>query len=301
VRALIGVAAILATIAVVTTAALASASAATSVQCGYGTGATQAATLCWLDMSAYNFAQSSTVAGQPMTVSLPGVHDRLHRHDPGQPRATVQLAAPSGVSDLGGAYNGNHAYTATPGKPALYQTTNGGGDVVTLTNITVTDSTGTPVSGYGFVVADAESTDTGESTTYSSNVPLKQISASTAQFPYCGQGLAGVGTTTATCVGGQTGGTSDGAIVLQADTPTQISAALVGSGLQAVAFAIVTSKLTLAKAVVGRVKTTDSFDLAATSPEGTVIGAASTGAANAASTGALTVLPRTNGAAYTLS
>ena len=58
-----------------------------------------------------------------------------------------------------GAYNGNHAYTSTPGKPALYQTANGGGDVVTLTNITVTDSTGAPVSGYGFVVADAESTE----------------------------------------------------------------------------------------------------------------------------------------------
>ena len=66
-------------------------------------------------------------------------------------------------------------------------------------------------------------------------------------------------------------------------------------------FAIVTSKLTVTKAVVGRVKATDSFNLAASSPEGTVIGSASTGAANSASTGALTVLPRTNGAAYTLS
>jgi hypothetical protein len=45
-RALIGAAAILATIAAVTVMAPASASAATAVQCGYGTGGTQAQTLC---------------------------------------------------------------------------------------------------------------------------------------------------------------------------------------------------------------------------------------------------------------
>ncbi len=299
-RALLAVTATLGSIAVVMAVAATSASAATTAQCGYGTGGTQAGTLCWLDMSVYNFAQSSSVAGQPMTVSLPG----------GYTIGFTVTTRPNGMRPFSslnpvpfptwpGAYNGNHAYTATPGRPALYQTTNGGGDVVTLTNISVTDSTGAPVSGYGFVVADAESTDAPESTTYSSDVPLKEVSTSTAQFPYCGAGLTGVGTTSVTCAGGQAA--PDGAIVLQADTPTQISATLAGGGLQAVAFAIVTSKLTITKAVVGRVKSTDSFDLAATSPEGTPIGTASTGPANTASTGALTVLPRTNGAAYTLS
>jgi uncharacterized repeat protein (TIGR01451 family) len=301
-RALIGAAAIIATIAVAIMAAPASASAATTVQCGYGTGGTQAQTLCWLDMSAYSFAQSSSAAGQPMTVSLPGGYTISFtvttRSNGGRPFSSLN---PVKFPTFSGAYNGNHAYTATPGKPALYQTTNGGGDVVTLTNIAVTDSTGAPVKGYGFVVADAEATDTNESTTYGSNVPLKQLSTSTAQFPYCGKGLTGVGTTSVTCTGGQTGGASDGAIVLQADTPSQISAALLGGGLQAVAFAIVTSKLTLNKTVVGRVKATDSFDLSAASPEGTVIGSATTGAANSASTGTLTVLPRTNGSAFTLS
>ncbi len=291
----------LATIAVVITATPASASAAvTPVQCGYGTGGTQAATLCWLDMGAYNFTTSSSPAGQPMTVALPG------GYTVGFTVTTRAIAArpfsslnPVAFPTWGGAYNGNHAYTATPGKPALYQTTNGGGDVVTLTNISVTDSTGAPVSGYGFVVADAESTDNAEKTIYSSNVPLTQISTSTPQFRYCGGGLTGVGTTSVTCVGGQPG--PDGAIVLQADTPSQISAALYGGGLQAVAFAVVTSKLTVTKAVVGRVKTTDSFDLSATSPEGTLIGSASTGSADTASTGPITVLPRTTGATYTLS
>ena len=168
-------------------------------------------------MSAYNFAQSSSAAGQPMTVSLPSGYTIgftiTTRVNGALPFSSLN---PVAFPTFAGAYNGNHAYTATPGKPAQYQTTNGGGDVVTLTNITVRDSTGVPVSGYGFVVADAESTDAGESTTYSSDVPLKQISASTPQFPYCGQGLTGVGTTTVTCVGGQTA--PDGAIVLQADT-----------------------------------------------------------------------------------
>jgi uncharacterized repeat protein (TIGR01451 family) len=301
-RALIGAAAILATIAVAITVAPASASAATAVQCGYGTGGTQASTLCWLDMSAYSFAQSSSAAGQPMTVSLPGGYTISFtvttRATGGRPFSSLN---PVPFPTWPGAYIGNHAYTATPGKPALYQTTNSGGDLITLTNIAVTDSTGAPINGYGFVVADAESTDTSESTTYGSNVPLKQISASTPQFPYCGAGLTGVGTTSVTCTGGQTGTSGDGAIVLQADTPTQISAAMLGGGLQAVSFAIVTSKLTLNKVVVGRVKATDSFNLAASSPEGTAIGSATTGSGNSASTGSLTVLPRTDGSAYTLS
>jgi uncharacterized repeat protein (TIGR01451 family) len=301
-RALIGAAAILATIAVAITVAPASASAATAVQCGYGTGGTQASTLCWLDMSAYSFAQSSSAAGQPMTVSLPGGYTISFtvttRANGGRPFSSLN---PVPFPTWPGAYIGNHAYTATPGKPALYQTTNSGGDLITLTNIAVTDSTGAPINGYGFVVADAESTDTSESTTYGSNVPLKQISTSTPQFPYCGAGLTGVGTTSVTCTGGQTGTSGDGAIVLQADTPTQISAAMLGGGLQAVSFAIVTSKLTVNKVVVGRVKATDSFNLAASSPEGTAIGSATTGSGNSASTGSLTVLPRTDGSAYTLS
>ena len=300
-RVLFGATAIVAAIAVLITISPARASAATTAQCGYGTGGTQAQTLCWLDMSVYNFAQSSSAAGQPMTVTLPGGYTISFtvttRATGGRPFSSLN---PVKFPTWGGAYNGNHAYTSTPGKPALYQTTNSGGDLITLTNISVADSSGAPVSGYGFVVADAESTDGSESTTYGFNVPLKQLSTSTPQFPYCGKGLTGVGTTSVTCTGGQTGGTSDGAIVLQADTPTQISAAMLGGGLQAVAFAIVTSKLTVTKTVVGRVKATDSFDLSAASPEGTVIGSATTGAANSASTGTLTVLPRTNASAYTL-
>jgi hypothetical protein len=141
-------AAILATVTAVMTAVPTSASAATTVQCGYGTGGTQAATLCWLDMSAYNFTQSSSAAGQPMTVSLPGGYTIGYT-------VTTRPIAPRPFNSLNpvafptwpGAYNGNHAYTATPGKPALYQTGNGPGDLVTLTNISVTDSTGAPVSG----------------------------------------------------------------------------------------------------------------------------------------------------------
>jgi uncharacterized repeat protein (TIGR01451 family) len=277
-------------------------SAATPVACGYGTGGAQAQTLCWLDMSAYSFATSSGVSGQPMTVTLPGGYTISFTMTT---RANGALAFsplnPVAFPTWGGAYTGNHAYLSTPGKPALYQTQNHGGDVLTLSNISVTDSSGAPVNGYGFVVADAESTDLNESLTLSSNVPLQQISTSTAQYPYCGHGLTGVGTTTVTCTGGQSGGTSDGAIVLQANQPTQISAALVGGGLQAVAFAIVTSKITLTKAVVGRAQPSDSFDLSLTSPEGTLVGSASTGSANSASTGALTVLPRSNGSSYTLS
>jgi hypothetical protein len=67
------------------------------------------------------------------------------------------------------------------------------------------------------------------------------------------------------------------------------------------AFAIMTSKITLDKTVNGRVSPGDSFDLSLTSPESTVMGSASTGTGDSASTGGITVLPRTNGAVYTMS
>lgn len=275
------------------------ASAATAA-CGYGTGGYQANTLCWLDMSGYSFSQSSASGGQAMTVPLAGGYTASFTVTTtpvsGRTFSPVNAVA---FPTWPGAYIGTHAYLSTPGKPALYQTQNSGSDTVTVSNLAVTDSAGQPISGYGLVVADAESTDRSESLTFSSDVPLDEISTSTTQYPYCGNGLTGVGTTSVTCVGGQSG-VSDGALVLQANTPTRLSATMNGGGLQAEAFAIVTSKLTVDKQIVGRVKSTDSFDVTATSPEGTAIGTASTGSGNSASTGALTVLPRSAGLAYTL-
>jgi uncharacterized repeat protein (TIGR01451 family) len=61
-----------------------------------------------------------------------------------------------------------------------------------------------------------------------------------------------------------------------------------------------TSKVQVTKQVVGRVKASDSFNVKAVSPEGSTLASASTGAANSATTGELTVLPLSGGASYTL-
>jgi MYXO-CTERM domain-containing protein len=143
------------------------------------------------------------------------------------------------------------------------------------------------VSSYGFIVADAESTDVQESITFTSDKLLNAVYPATSQFPYCTGGLTGVGSAKVTCVGGPHSG-PNGAIALQADSPSEISAALVQGGIQGVAFAVVTSDVTLVKQVASRVNAGDSFDV--TVGQGSTLGSASTGSANTASTGQITIL-----------
>jgi uncharacterized repeat protein (TIGR01451 family) len=164
----------------------------------------------------------------------------------------------------------------------------------------VRDSTGTPVTGYGFVMADGESTGPGESMWYSSNQPLNQIIDPGAPPP-CTGGVSGIGTGFVTCTGSDTPPPQYGALILQANAPTVVSASLQAGGQESVMFGVVTSKITLNKSIQGRVRPTDSFDIRVTSPEGTQAGFARTGPANSATTGELVVLPRVTGAAYTLS
>jgi uncharacterized repeat protein (TIGR01451 family) len=89
-------------------------------------------------------------------------------------------------------------------------------------------------------------------------------------------------------------------VVVGADTPSTIGLSLRTFARSGVAFAIMTSKIQVTKSVVGRVRGSDSFDVSATSPEGSTIASASTGSGSSATTGSLTVLPRTNGSSYTL-
>ncbi len=273
--------------------------------CGYGSTGAQAGALCWLDMSGYNQSLADGAAGQAMSVSLPGGYTISFTIRTGPFNGkTYNPVAPTAFPTWSNAYLGNRAYIGTPGKPALYATGNGGAATVTLSGISVKDAAGTTITGgYGFVTADAETTNASESLTFGSNVPLNAISTSTAQYPYCGGGLTGLGTTTVTCQGANNAGTSGayGALVVQANAPSTISASMVNGGKQGVAFALVVSQIQLTKTVVGRINPTDSFNISVTSPEGTVLGAASTGTANTATTGQLTVLPVTGGGAYTLS
>jgi hypothetical protein len=275
----------------------------TTASCGYGSGGPEAGTLCWLDMSNYSESAAEAAGGQQMSVTLPG-GDIVSFTVTNTPVGTRGFSAvyAHAFPTYSGAYIGNRAYTGTPGKPAFYQTTDGGTDQVTLSGISVTDADDNPVSSYGFVVADAEASSSSEKIIFSSDQDLSSIggaeTSGATTYHYCGTEFSGVGSTTVTCVGNSA---PYGAAVLQADTPTTISAQLYGGGLEGVAFAVVTSKVSVTDDVVSRANSSDSFDVSATDPSGSVLNSASTGPApsTTATTGTITVLPTSSGA-YTL-
>ncbi len=83
------------------------------------------------------------------------------------------------------AFLGNNGfYTGIPAHPALYQTSSGT-TTVTITNIQVLDSNGNPASGWELVTGDAESTDAGESLSWTSNKALNGLpNTNSATAPY---------------------------------------------------------------------------------------------------------------------
>ncbi|MFJ8816790.1 DUF11 domain-containing protein [Amycolatopsis thermoflava] len=270
------------------------------VGCGYGTGGPSASTLCWLDMSAYNNTQASSAAGQNMKVTLPGGYTmtfNIVNRPAGGP--AVPVAAFAVPTNGTASAMGNRVYKNIPGKPALY-TRVSGANTLTLRDIVVTDSGGARVSGYALVGADAENTGA-ESITWNSNQPINQV-ASVPGTQGCQASTAtGFGTNTVTCTGTGGANTTWGTLVVNSVGATTFSQTLrSNAGIEAVAFAVQTSKLTLNKQVTDRRQANDSFDISVTSPEGTTVGTAGTGLSNTATTGALTVLPRAAGQGYTL-
>jgi uncharacterized repeat protein (TIGR01451 family) len=285
---------------------------ATPQGCGYGTGGPYASNLCWFDMTAYNDTLARSGSGQPMSVTLPGGYTvtftLTSRPVAGAPNYPVVDARAVPI-ERRFAF-GSSDYIGVPGMPALYSRDAGNNGVsLTLSNVTVVDSSGAPVTGYSFVIADAENNITTENFTWTSDKPLSLIGVmNPTSTRGCHNALTGVGTTSVTCTGQGTdppGALSstvalyDG-VMVGASTPSTIGLSLRTPARSGVAFAIMTSKIHVTKSVVGRVRGSDSFDVSATSPEGSTIGSASTGSGSSATTGALTVLPRTNGSSYTL-
>ncbi|HZC70207.1 MAG TPA: CshA/CshB family fibrillar adhesin-related protein, partial [Jatrophihabitans sp.] len=154
----------------------------------------------------------------------------------------------------------------------------------------VTDVGGNGVTGFALVGADAESTDNGESLTWTSDVNLESINpVGTA----CGNGFTGVGTTTVTCVGKTQGKTGDA--MLAAENPSFLTQQMVGGGLQGFAFGVLVSKVQLAKSVVNGYAG-DDFTVNVADADSNTVGTATTGPDGAtASTGELTVLTGSNG------
>lgn len=293
-------------------AARAPAAQGPAVGCGYGTGGPFASNLCWFDMSGYGDALARSPAGQQMSVTLPGGYTvsfmLTSRPVPG---AALHPGVEARAVPLEPRFAfGSAGYVGVPGRPSLYSFDAGADNGVdlTLSDISVVDSSGAPVTGYSFAIADTENNIAGESFTWTSDRPLELIGVLNEGSPRgCHNALTGLGTTRVTCTG--QGGSSPPPgtptpwyddVIVGADTPSTIGLSMRTFARSGIAFAIMTAKIEVSKSVVGRVRGSDSFDVAAVSPEGTTIASAGTGAGSSASTGELTVLPRSGGAAFTL-
>jgi hypothetical protein len=216
-----------------------------TASCGFaapGTG-TYASTLCFIDFSSYN-ASEATAGGQAFSVAITGTPFTV----------SFDLSTSGGVvaphdfptyddHPTSEAFLGNNGfYTGVPGDPALYQTTSDTTSTLTFTNFQVTDSRGVPATDWELVTGDAESTDTNESITWSSDQDLNLIPNSptspvgnacdsvapgtSAQF------LTGVGTQSVECSANQSNDKT-GTVILDALTPQSLTIKLVGGGLQA--------------------------------------------------------------------
>ena len=178
-------------------------------------------------------------------------------------------------SYLGNPNSGVGGYQGISGMPAIYQSA-GGSTTLALSNIVLTNSSGTTVSGFALVGADAESTDDGESITWTSSATFTSIGP---LGNACGGGFTGNGTTTVKCTGGTGVGNKTGTTILYSKDPTTFTQTMIGGGLQGVAFGVIVSGVQLIKNVVNPVTTSDGFTIAVTSG-GTTL---NTQTANAAS------------------
>ncbi|HEX3827692.1 MAG TPA: DUF11 domain-containing protein [Sporichthyaceae bacterium] len=305
------------------TPAVVAAATPLATTCGYATGGSGAYlnTLCWIDMSGYVDATAQAPGGLPTTVGLPGGYTASF---------TITSALPTGVSTFpsapalasvcphtfptySGAALGNGWYNGVPGEPALLQNPSvcgghGNEAEVTLSNIVVTDPGGHAVRNYGFVMANAEATaGPSEEDIYTSDKPLSLLEeAGSMTTAFCYSTLSPTapfpsGTTQVSCGYPATGnGPNEGNPILEAIAPTTVSATLITTGGEAVAFGVLVAKVELEKTVANRADATDSFDLSIANGPST-LATASTGTGTTADTGPITVLTSAIGPSLTFS
>jgi fimbrial isopeptide formation D2 family protein/uncharacterized repeat protein (TIGR01451 family) len=188
------------------------------------------ATYCWIDFSTYNNTTATSAGGQNFTITLPGGSTLSFNL-----KASGPTLASTAVPTWTGAALGQSAFITIPGNPALYQTAGAGTTSITISNIVLTVGSGTVP--YAIVAADAESTNGGETLSFTTNGNPWTLLASMAYtgsttFPT----LSGTGTATVTETG--VNGNVGAYAFATLGSPTTISASLLGSGLQGVAFAV---------------------------------------------------------------
>jgi hypothetical protein len=212
-------------------------------------------TYCWIDMTSYN---NATVfgAGQNFSITLSdGSIFSFKLNGTSVPTTTglVAIAPPSWT----GSAVGNSAFLGIPNKPILY--TSAGGTVnLTMSNIAVTPPPGGSATGvFKVVVADAESSNNGESLTYTTNggnwVVIDQVNPiSGAIYPT----ITNTGPVfTETGVAGTVG-----AYIVGTQSPTTVTVKLVAGGLQGIMLAVQYATISANKVISGsRANVADQF------------------------------------------
>lgn len=231
----------------------------TTTKCGFaspGSG-TYASTMCFVDFApltgpALQAAESGCLE---MSVALPG-NNVLYfcLGITGGPVAAYTLPTYS-AAFLGNTYNSQPFYTDIPGAPGLEQSSEGTTSTVTFSNITVVSSQGIAATGWEATSADAESTDNGESITWSSNAPLYVIpngepwdtpsdpvgSACDGGVDLTGGSTPSVPSTQVECAGVGNSGGQSGAAMVEALSPKTMKATMVGTGIEAISFGLMLS------------------------------------------------------------
>ncbi len=235
--------------------------AAPPYNCGFATSGTgtYASTLCFMDFTAWN-TQDGTPCGNGGLEITDGITNTPFTMSfclTVSGGAVVGAAIPTYTDPpTSEAFLGNNGfYTGIPGNPALYQSTEGTTTTVTITNIQVLGTGGVPATNWNLVTGDAESTDAGESETWTagwsgSSVPVAQQvftlvdnSATSAIGNACadptagsgltvGNGLSGVGTNSVGCKA-SVSSDKTGTVMISAPAPTSLTTYMVGTGLEA--------------------------------------------------------------------
>ena len=229
-------------------------------------------------MSTYNNA-TVFAGGQLFSITLSDGSVLSFTLSGNTPGATAITAVPAPA--WSGAATGNTSFIGIPGKPILYTTT-GGTVNLTLSNVQVTPPNGVVASGqYKLVVADAESTNNGESLTFTTNggtwTVVDQVAPISGAIYPTATG-AGTATFKETGVAGTVG-----AYIVGSLSPSNVTVQLVAGGLQGVMFALQYSTITANKQLSGgRANSADQFtySVKATSNGTTLATATSTGAGN---------------------
>lgn len=279
--------------------------------CGYADASPNngefASTICWFDFAEFDATVARTTAGQPLQVELDGGLVASFTVKVTNLPNSVPMSFEKRTTPLEPRFAfGTDAYRGIPGLNALYSLGSPAGNkaaTITFDDIRVVDADGRPVAGYSFVAADAEDNVRGERFEWTSDRPLVEIERLAPNGGWGCKAPVGLGTTSVSCAGTGTGGTTipggkSTALLVAADTPTTFATTWVTANRSAIAIGVQTSKLTVVKQVASRIAPSDSFTVTATNSAGVTVGEGTTGAGTSATTGPLVVAP---GATYTAS